>query len=101
MNSLVAVAVALGLQADYDGIRIHLARQQAERDFQKHVLEVRKEVAEQKREWKKARTRYLRAIKARNRRAARLARQEMGAAMKAMSIQNQANRRAFFHRTGR
>ena len=101
MNTLAAIAIAAAWSQGHDGITIHLARQQAQRDFREAELVARAYVAEQKREWKKARARYYRAIKSRNRRAARLARQEMGTILKGLSMQNQINRRVFFHRTGR
>ncbi len=93
MTTLAAIAIATALQANHPGVTIHLAQQQSIRDTD-HALSVAKRyVRDQRREYDKQRTRYLRAVRSRNQRAARLSRQAMGRAKALMAVGAESHRR--------
>jgi len=98
MTTLAAIAIATALQANHPGVIIHLAQQQSLRESEDALRVARRYLRDQRREYDKQRTRYLRAIRSRNQRAARLARQAMGRAQSLMSVGAESHRRFdYFH----
>jgi len=97
MTTLAAIAIATALQANHPGVTIHLAHQQSIIDLDNALRAARRHVRDQRREYGKQRTRYLRAIRSRNQRAARLARQAMGKANAIMSVGAESHRRFDFY----
>ena len=101
MNSLAAITIALGVQVEHSGIideMIFLSRKQ---QFLERVAEQKRLASEQRRQIKKRRTRYLRAVKAARRRGNRLIRQANGQMQALGAMEAQAARRAHYYRTGR
>ena len=101
MNSLIAIAVAAGLQADHQGITDHLMFLSRKQQFLERVAEKKRQAADKRREAKERRTRYLRAVKAARRRGNRLIRQANGQMQAQGAMNAQAARRAHYYRTGR
>jgi len=97
MTALVAIAVAAALELNHPDVIIHLAMQQSERDADNALRAARRYVRDQRREWEKQRTRYLRAVRSRNQKGARLARQSMGRAKAQIAVGAESHRRFDFY----
>lgn len=100
MTTLAAIAIATALQVNHPGITIHLAQQQSLRESDKALRVAKRYVRDQRREYDKQRTRYLRAVRSRNQRATRLARQAMGRARALMAVGAEAHRRFDYYYPG-
>ena len=97
MTALVTIAVAAALELNQPGVIIHLAMQQSERDADEGLKVAKRYVRDQRHAWEKQRTRYLRAVRSRNQRGARLARQAMGRAKAQIAVGDEAHRRFDFY----
>ena len=97
MNTLAAIAIATALQANHPGIIVHLAQQQSLRESDNALRVAKRFVRDQRREYDKQRTRYLRALRSRNQRATRIARQAMGRVKALMVVGAEAHRRFDFY----
>jgi len=100
MTTLAAIAIATALQANHPGITIHLAQQQSLRESDNALRVARRYVRDQRREYDKQRTRYLRAIRSRNQRSTRLARQAMGRAQAIIAVGAESHRRFDYYYPG-
>jgi len=92
-TTLIAIAVSIGIELNHPDVIIFLAQQQAERELDEALKVAKRHIRDQRREWEKQRTRYLRAVRSRNQRGARLARQAMGRAKAQIAVGAEAHRR--------
>jgi len=100
VTTLAAIAIATALQANHPGVTIHLAQQQSMRDTDNALRVAKRHLRDQRREYDKQRTRYLRALRSRNQRATRLARQAMGRAKALMAVGAESHRRFDYYNPG-
>jgi hypothetical protein len=100
MYALAAIAVTVALELNHPGVIIHLAQQQSLRESDIALRVAKRYVRDQRREYDQQRTRYLRAIRSRNQRATRLARQAMGRAQAHMAVGAESHRRFDYYYPG-